>query len=97
MLKYLFYPIFGGSVLAAYVAVALSGADTGSVTPSRRQLPAMAGPGPMGYAAAPIIWYTGFHGPARYTPSGSSGSSGSTTYVGGGTGSGSHGGYSGGK
>jgi len=89
MLKYILYPIFGVSVLGAYALSASVATDVGTTVTSRsKQLPPVAGSGSSGgYAAMPIIWYTGFHGPSRYVPSSSSS---------GGYG-GSYGGYSGGK
>ncbi|MEM9193851.1 MAG: hypothetical protein AAGF12_32045 [Myxococcota bacterium] len=81
MLKYLFYPIFGTAVLGGYAMSASSATDISSVNTQRSTIPAQyraAG----GFAAAPVVWRTGFHGPSAYRPSYSS-SSGSS-YGGGG-------------
>jgi hypothetical protein len=85
VLKWVLYPVFGLSVLGAYGASTTSGVDMTSVDTRRTTMPAeyrSAG----AYRAAPIIWRTGFHGPAAYRPptSYSSGSSGSSGYSGGG-------------
>lgn len=85
MLRYLFYPAFGLIVLGGYATVARSAFDAASPGVRRGSVPAGYRAGNL--SAAPIIWYTGFHGPAAYRPRTSSGGG----YVGG------YGGYGGGK
>jgi hypothetical protein len=87
MLKYVFYPIFGLSVLGAYGATAATATDLTSVPTNRTTIPAQFR-GPGAYRAAPIVWRTGFHGPAAYQPTYSSS---------GGGGGGFYGGFGGGK
>lgn len=90
MLKYLFYPLFGLSVVGAYGVSAATATDVSSVQTQRSSVPSQYRGS---YAAAPIVWRTGFHGPAAYRAS-SSGSSGSR---GGSYGGGYYGGFGGGK
>ena len=75
MLKYIFYPLFGLGVVGAYGVTAASATDVTSVQTQRSTVPAEY----LGnYAAAPIIWRTGFHGPSAYQPTYSSSSSSSS-------------------
>ena len=95
MLRYVLYSIFGISVIGLYGLTTATAADMSSV-------PTTHGAVPPEYRASgawrtsPIVWRTGFHGPAAYVPptvdTGSSGSSGS-----GGGGVGFYGGFGGGK
>ena len=91
MLKYFFYPVFGLAVVGGYGVSAATATDASSVSTQRSTVPAQYRGS---YAAAPIVWRTGFHGPAAYRAA-SSGSSGSSRggYVGGGY----YGGFGGGK
>ena len=92
MLKWIFYPVFGLGVLGAYGASSMSGTDMTSVNTRRSTLTTEQVAGG-GYRTAPIVWRTGFHGPAAYRPpTYSSGSSGS-----GRSGGGYYGGIGGGK
>ena len=88
MFKLLLYPIFGIAVIGAYAGAAASGSDLSSVPTSHSAVPAQyraAG----AWQAAPLVWKTGFHGPAAYVPptirySGGGGYGGSRRYGGGG-------------
>lgn len=86
MLRHLLYPAFGLIVLGGYAVVASRGIDAASPQVRRGTVPAAYRGS--GLSAAPIIWYTAFHGPAAYRPRTSSGGG----YVGGG-----YGGFGGGK
>jgi len=93
MLKYVLYPMFGLSVLGFYGVTAATATDMTSVQTQRSTIPAEYRSGGS-FRSAPIIWRTGFHGPAAYRPSYSSGSSyGGSGYRGGGY----YGGFGGGK
>ena len=63
MWKYLFYPAFGLGVLGSYGSVAFGGRDVTSVDVRRGVMPA-GYQNATNFAAAPIVWRTGFHGPA---------------------------------
>lgn len=97
MLKYILYPLFGLGVVGFYGISAATATDVTSVQTQRSTVP----PEHRGsFATAPILWRTGFHGPAAYRPSYSSGSSGGSGYGGGGGyygGGGGFGGFGGGK
>ena len=67
MWKYLLYPAFGLGVLGAYGSVAFGGRDVTSVDVRRGAVPA-GYRNATNFAAVPIIWRTGFHGPAAYRP-----------------------------
>ncbi len=94
MLKYIFYPVFGFGVLGAYGLSAATATDMTSVQAQRSTVPTEYRGS---YATAPIIWRTGFHGPAAYQPTYSSGSSGSGGGYYGGSSGGYYGGFGGGK
>ena len=87
MSKYILYPLFGIAVVGAYGVTAATATDVTSVPTQRGTIP---NEYRQGYAAAPIVWRTAFHGPAAYRPaytgSGSSGTGGGYYYGGGGGG-----------
>ena len=92
MWRFILYPLFGLAVIGAYAASAMTGTDITTVKTQRRTLPKDANiRGGVPYGVAPIIWYTGFHGPQAYRPR-YNGSSGSYRRSGG-----SYGGFGGGK
>ena len=94
MLKYALYGIFGLVVVGGYGACAVL-AGPGHVYGERAE-PVQVPPSsdPQTYSTAPIIWHTGFHGPAArvvdYTPQRSS--YGGSGYGGSGSGYGGYGG-----
>lgn len=93
-MKLVLYMLFGVSVLGGYAVTAATGVDVSSTATHRSRLPAGTPAG--GYAAVPIVWRTGFHGPrVRSTSYGSGGSYGSGRRSGGG--GVYYGGYGGGK
>jgi hypothetical protein len=87
--RYVLYPLFGLLVIGGYAMSAMTASDLSSTPTTRTTLPPGVAGG-MGVSNAPIVWRTGFHGPAAYEVV-SSGSSGS------GSGVGYYGGYGGGK
>lgn len=94
-MKLALYMFFGLSVLGGYAVTAATGVDVSSTSTQQSRLPAGTQPG--GYAAVPIIWRTGFHGPRpRSTSYGSSGGSYGSGRRSGGGGV-YYGGYGGGK
>ena len=92
MIRYAMYCMFGVLVIAGYAFGATSAVDAGSTNVRTGRLPAEAYATPGGYGAVPILWYTGFHGPAAYRSSYGTGSYGGSGYSGG-----HYGGYGGGK
>lgn len=97
MLKYILYPMFGLGVVGFYGISAATATDATSV-PTQRSTVAPEHRGT--FATAPIVWRTGFHGPAARRPTYSSGSrGGGGVYLGGGSygSSGGFGGFGGGK
>lgn len=97
MLRIFLYSFFGLSVIGVYGLSAISASDMSSVPTQRTSLPAQYQAGGA-WRTSPMVWRTGFHGPAAYVPpnvntGGSSGSSGS----GGSYGVGYYGGFGGGK
>lgn len=91
-MRYVLYPLFGIFVIGGYAVSAMTSADMSSTPTTHTTLPpgVMAGPG---LTTAPVVWRTGFHGPAAYEPVSSGGSSGSGSSYGGGY----YGGFGGGK
>jgi len=88
MLRYLLYPAFGLTVLGGYAATASQATDLTSTNVRRGTIPAAYRGADL--SRAPILWHTGFHGPAVYRPS-------TTSSRGGGYYGGGYGGYGGGK
>jgi hypothetical protein len=90
------YSIFGLTVVGGYAVTATAGADLSSVPTQHGAVPAQY-QASGAWRTSPMVWRTGFHGPAAYVPpsvdTGSSGSSGSS----GSYGVGYYGGYGGGK
>jgi len=99
VLRIILYSVFGLSIIGAYGVASMGATDMSSVPTQRASVPAQyraAG----AWRSSPMVWRTGFHGPAAYVPpnintgssGGSSGSSGGGTY-----GVGYYGGFGGGK
>jgi len=96
VLRIFIHSFFGLSVIGAYGVASVAATDMSSVPTQRASVPAQyraAG----AWRTSPMVWRTGFHGPAAYVPpdinTGSSGgSSGGGTY-----GVGYYGGFGGGK
>jgi hypothetical protein len=93
VLRYVLYSIFGISVIGLYGLTTATGGDMSSVPTTHGAVPAQYRASGA-WRTSPMVWRTGFHGPAAYVPptvdTGSSGSSG-------GGGVGFYGGFGGGK
>ncbi len=90
MLRYVLYGIFGLSVIGLYALTTATGGDMSSVPTTHGAVPPQFRASGA-WRTSPMVWRTGFHGPAAYVPPGSdTGSSG-------GGGVGFYGGFGGGK
>jgi hypothetical protein len=96
VLRIALYSVFGLGVIGLYGVSMATGGDMSSVPTTHGAVPAeyrASG----AWRTSPMVWRTGFHGPAAYVPptvdTGSSGGSGS----GGAVGVGYYGGFGGGK